>query len=122
MSSDGKLYDLDYLLVENYNPDIQQAQENGLHLPSSEIYTQFPDPNNSRSYSEYNQNVTQWYSQMLASIGKIKLPTIMGRAYYRPRCDLIDNVLILFFIYFFYFHFINFGNYFFFLFFFWRLS
>ena len=87
----GTCYGHDYIPLANYQPDMQQAIENGLFIPNADVYKDFPDPKNYESYSEYNQSLSEWYSKMQNSLGKIKLPNITGRRYCRPRLDLFED-------------------------------
>lgn len=90
MDGEGNVYCVDYIPIENYEPNAQQAMENRLFCPNADVYSNFPEPSNFETYSEYNQSLSQWYSKMQMSIGKINLPNVVGRRYFRPRADLFE--------------------------------
>ena len=91
IDTNGMVYGVDYVPVDNYSPDMTQAIENGLFLPNAEVYSAFPEASNFETYSEYNQSLSEWYSKMQTCLGKVKLPNITGRRYYRPRLDLFED-------------------------------
>lgn len=59
------------------------------YRPSSisiESIPPFPDTSSFAAYFEYEQAVIQWKTKIEAILNeKVKLPTIVGRHYYRPR-------------------------------------
>ena len=95
MDGEGTVYCVDYVPIEKYEPNEQQAKENQLFCPQAPVYRAFPQSDNYGTYSEYNQSLSQWYSQMQAHLGKILLPNITGRRYFRPRADLFEVIITL---------------------------
>jgi len=92
MDSEGTLYCIDYIPLREYSPNPQQAIENRLFCPDAPVYHNFPEPTQYKTFEEYNQRLSQWYSNTQDSVGNLLLPNVIGRRYRRPTAGLFDNL------------------------------
>ncbi len=82
ISTDQVLYDINYLPS---GKSVRVSGEGTVDSDALLLIPTFPDPNNYETFFDYEQAVVEWKVEIEHSLEHLKIPSTLGRIYYRPR-------------------------------------